>query len=130
LELAHVIIAVVNHLPVRVKCNTCHSERNWRRTGVKKAVPSGKKKSTRSTQKATRAMLPAIEKQARWKTLMEGAGGDMANTLSYGIRETFSEGQIISHKKFGCGVIFGVLDGGKIRVCFVDGDRLLVHARS
>ena len=131
LELAHVIIAVVNHLPVRVKCNTCHTERNWRRSGTKKAKAGAKRKTSNSTatKKAAAAMLSAIEKQAQWKTLMEAANAGSADRTPYSIRSVFKDGQIISHKKFGDGIVFDILDDGKIKVCFVDGERLLVHDR-
>ncbi len=44
----------------------------------------------------------------------------------YGISETFKEGDIITHKKFGDGYVIAVL-AGKVSVAFVDGERTLVH---
>jgi len=56
MELAHTIIAMVNGVPARVKCNTCHSERKYR--APKRAGKTTTKRRTTTTTKA-RATLKA-----------------------------------------------------------------------
>jgi hypothetical protein len=40
--------------------------------------------------------------------------------------DTYAKGEWVKHPKFGAGVVFGV-EGGKIRVVFEAGERVLVH---
>jgi len=70
-----------------------------------------------------------FEKQTKWKALMEKATEGKAKRSEYSIKATFEKGTIVEHKTFGDGVVETVVDSGKIMVCFLDGDKLLVHGR-
>jgi hypothetical protein len=45
---------------------------------------------------------------------------------AYRPSDVFAKGEWVAHPKFGAGVVFGV-EGGKIRVLFEAGERVLVH---
>ncbi len=128
MELAHTIIAMVNGVPARVKCNTCHSERKYR--APKRAGKTTTKRRTTTTTKARATRkASAYEKEEQWSALMNKAQAEGRDGLDYSMRETFEKGQLVVHKKFGAGFVMGALGATKIRVCFRDGERVLVHAR-
>lgn len=102
---------------------TCGSEHNYRSPKSEdKAIP--KKPRAKSTASSTPRGAAAKAAAARddWeKHVRSGAA-----LTRYTINETFGEGDLITHKKFGDGYVVSV-NGGKISVSFVDGERTLVH---
>jgi len=60
---------------------------------------------------------------------MAKADAGAVKRSEYSIRDRYEVGQVIDHRKFGGGVVEGVVDR-KIRVVFSDGERLLIHDRS
>lgn len=129
LLLAHTIIAVVNGEPARVKCNTCHTERKWRRARSSKRS-TVKTRSRADKTRLTNKNASAFEKQSKWKALMEKAHEGKVQRAEYSIRGTFEKGTIVEHKVFGDGIVETVIDNTKIMVCFLDGDKLLVQGRN
>ena len=125
--LAHTIIAMVAGEPARVKCNTCHTERKWRRTRTKKT--STTKRTGSAARKAVDRSMSDYEKQTEWKALMEMAVTKKAARRPFSVRETFEDGQIIEHTKFGDGIVKEVRGDGKVMVVFVSGTKLMVHGR-
>lgn len=142
MDLAHTIIAVVGDVPARVKCNTCHTERNFRRgraaAADKKAgvVRRGKtaqasKRTTsnaRSTAKARNAST-TYEKSEKWTTLMGKARKAGTDAKAYSMRDTYPKGAVVDHSKFGEGYVEEIVPPNKVLVCFEEGDRLLIHGR-
>ncbi len=126
MELAHTIIAIVDGRPARVKCNTCHTDRKYRAPKRTKAAPVRRTTTAkaRATQKAT-----GYEKQEQWNALMALAESRGEEHRAYNMRQTFGKGDVMMHKKFGLGVVMNCLADTKIRVCFRDGERIMVHAR-
>jgi nitrogen fixation/metabolism regulation signal transduction histidine kinase len=111
---------MVGSAPKRVMCMTCDSEHNYR--APKSNAPA--KKTTRTVaQKKTGAKKAATSSQAEWRTKVE-SGAPFTN---YTISETFREGQLVRHKKFGDGYVVGAAIPGKITVAFIDGEKTLVH---
>lgn len=133
LELAHTIIAVVNGVPARVKCNTCHTERKYRapRGGEKPPVRRRPVRASTSTSgsKSLSHQSADWSMAEQWKALMSRVEATGSAPRLYSMRETYAEGEAILHRKFGVGYVTGVADAGKIRVYFRDGERLLVHGR-
>ncbi len=120
MELAHVIVAMVDTRPKRVECKTCGSTHNYRsNTDVKEAT---KRKTKRTTTKAAQAQAQDYETAL--------AGRDIASAQRYRITEEFQEGAVVDHKKFGLGVVTRVLSGSKIEVIFREGSKTLVHQRA
>jgi Zn ribbon nucleic-acid-binding protein len=128
LDLGHRIIAMEGDAIKRVECLTCKGHHNYRRP--KSAEPLVR---TRTRRAPTVAQKRAAEKaaleaqQLRWEQAV--AGTATKDFTSYRITEAFEPEQLVRHKKFGDGLVTDVLQDGKIRVLFGEGEKLLVHCR-
>lgn len=126
MDLGHRIVAMVGPAPKRVLCMTCASEHNYRspKSEDKSTAKIPKAKTAKSTASASPRGTAARAAAARedWEKAVRSG----APVRRYGISETFREGEIITHKKFGDGYVIAVNDG-KVSVAFVDGERTLVH---
>ena len=140
LELAHTILAMVGGEPVQVKCNTCHTIRKYRNKSKRRTSTTTPKRSATRTATARAANARTITSRApappssearteRWVELMAKADAGNVKRSEYNMRETYEVGQVIDHRKFGGGVVDGIVDR-KIRVLFSDGERLLIHGRT
>ena len=75
---------------------------------------------------ATRATPSApAPKQVKWKEAV-GSSPDEAFT-PYSSAATFAKDSLVSHPKFGKGIVIEV-DGNKIQILFEEGPRKLLHA--
>ncbi len=133
LMLTHRIVAMLGPKPVRVECETCHSQHNFR------ARPPGEKeeKSTagggvvrRTTGAArvsavTRAEQERREREQSWEKAVNGKSP--MDFLKYEPKKIFKVGDLLKHSKFGDGVVTTVIDQGKIEVLFRDEPRKLAH---
>ncbi|MEM6531910.1 MAG: hypothetical protein AAF654_04770 [Myxococcota bacterium] len=119
MELAHVVVAMVEQRPKRVQCKTCGSLHNYRSSSDAKASA---KRASRS--KTTRS---ATAKSNDYDTLMQGK--DIAGAVRYRVSEVFEPDVVIDHKKFGLGLVLKVLGDSKIEVIFRDGIKTLIHDR-
>ncbi|MEL6546774.1 MAG: hypothetical protein AAFQ82_19260 [Myxococcota bacterium] len=120
MDLAHVVVAMVDGRPKRVQCKTCGSTHNYKSTSDMKA--SAKRAARKST--TTRS---AAAKSNDYDTLMQGK--DMSRAARYRISEEFDEGMVVDHKKFGLGLVLKNVGTEKIEVIFRDGVKTLIHAR-
>ncbi len=134
MELAHTILAMVGGVPARVKCNTCHSDRKFRAPAkakgkgtVRRTKTDGKPKLSSAEKAKNSRNSSDFEKQSAWEALAAKAHGN--ERRPYNMRESFEAGQAMDHKKFGVGFVTASAGPGKIRVCFRDGERILVHGR-
>ncbi|RJQ52236.1 MAG: hypothetical protein C4526_08570 [Nitrospiraceae bacterium] len=117
LELGHTIIAMVNNLPKRVKCNTCNGEHNFRkklsekvRTGIK--TPARKTRSLEATYTEQLSRL---------------TGGDLSIATKYSLNGNFRKDEVIDHPRFGIGIVLSVIQTNKMEILFKDGARMLVQ---
>jgi len=120
LVLNHVVTAMVEAEPRRVRCLTCQSEHNHRLPSVKKpkaASRSGSK--TRSTSKAS-----AI---SRWQTAL--ATWDGSTTKDYSIYESFNVDEWISHVKFGNGLVIDTPSSDRMITLFESGEKMLMQGK-
>lgn len=117
LELGHTIIAIVDNLPKKVKCNTCNAQHNFR------AKPSERSRTkSKSSTRKTRSKETTYEEY-----LSRLRGGDPANSRKYNTKGNFEKDEIIDHLSFGIGIVLSVIQVNKIRILFKDGPRLLVQ---
>jgi hypothetical protein len=65
------------------------------------------------------------EPEKTWAEHLEGKGDDAF--LVYAMTSRYSKGQLLTHPKFGKGVIVGV-EGTRIEVLFEEGPKKLGHA--
>src|SRR6185295_13308336 len=133
LVLNHRIIAMVGSNPVRVECSTCGSHHNFRARapgdkapaggGTRSVVGSAGPKSTRMS--ITKAAQAALEREKTWEKAI--AGKAVSQFRPYKVSETFSEGDLVRHTKFGDGVVTRILDPKKVEVLFKDEPRTLAQ---
>ena len=135
LMLNHRVIAMVGGTPVRVECSTCGSHHNFRArapgekapsTGASRATSSSSSgpRSTRATS-ATKAQQAAMDRERSWEKAI--AGKAVSDFKNYRVDQTFAEGDLIRHKKFGDGVVTRILDPKKVEILFKDEPRTLAQ---
>ena len=134
LILNHRIIAMENGVPVRVECSTCYSHHNFRARAPGERAPSagttrmvgGGSAAPKSTRMSvTKAQQAALEREKTWEKAI--AGKALSEFRAYKVSETFSEGDLVHHKKFGDGVVTRILDPKKIEILFKDEPRTLAQ---
>ena len=134
LVLNHRIIAMVGPNPVRVECSTCGSHHNFRARAPGDKAPaagtrsSGSAAAPRSTRAATvtKAQQAVLDRERTWEKAIAGKG--MHDFRPYRVSETFAEGYLVRHSKFGDGVVVRILDPKKVEILFKDDARTLAQA--
>ncbi len=121
MELAHVIVAMVESRPKRVQCKTCGSTHNYKSSSDARASA---KRAARRSSTTTRS---STAKANDYETLMQGK--DVSRASRYRVSEAFDEGMVLDHKKFGLGLVLKNIGDDKIEVIFRDGLKTLIHGR-
>ena len=116
-EAGHTIIAMVDGLPKRVECDSCHGQHNYRLAPVQ--LRPAKIKGSRSRR--------INRKNAPWETLF--STDDSPEARLYSMTERFEADEVVEHESFGIGIVQQVQPGNKIEVLFKSGKKLLVHGR-
>jgi hypothetical protein len=132
--LNHRIIAMLGTNPVRVECSTCNSHHNFRARAPGDKAPAAGRAAAGSTAgprtsraaTATRAQQAALDRERTWEKAIAGKG--VHDFRPYRVDETFAEGDLIRHKKFGDGVVVRILDPKKVEVLFKDEPKTLAQA--
>lgn len=120
--LNHIVAAMVEDEPRRVRCLTCQSEHNHRlpstRTKQKRSSTSRGAKTTRTTKSTA---------TSKWNKLITEWDG--ANAKSYSIYDSFSENDWVNHVTFGKGLVTEVRGPTKIITLFESGVKMLMHGK-
>ena len=116
MELGHTILAMVGARPVRVRCNTCGGEHNYRGT-------SGPARKGSWVPVAERAARPAV---TSWEALLRQK--DLSRARRYTARERYQADEVVDHPVFGIGLVQEVR-GDKISVAFKADVKTLVHGK-
>jgi hypothetical protein len=126
LNLAHTIIAMVGPKIIKVKCNTCGNEHQYRGT-----QPLVKATSFAAPRKASSSSGSSAPKRAAAVTVSwdeQFAGKDLAKAKKYSPRETFVVDDVVDHPTFGLGLVRAVR-GDKVEIAFKQADKTLVHGK-
>jgi hypothetical protein len=127
--LNHTIVAMVEGRIVRVKCNTCQGEHNYRTGAVAKKAASSdgaaKPKTAGSAAAKGTKKDPAAAERAEWEAISPGFNPEKA--AAYSMTGKFRMNSLVQHPSFGMGVVRKVLIG-KIEILFKDGIKLLKSA--
>lgn len=119
LPLAHIIVSMKDPQTIgKVTCSTCKATHAYK-------DPATKTKKVKSKVQGTRKSRKSISVGDLWIEEMNRASG---KARQYGIRETFTTGEIIDHKKFGPGIVQNTVED-KIEVLFQHEIKLLVHGK-
>lgn len=130
LDLGHRIVAMVGGKPKRVECQTCGSQHNYRQPktegrGVVRAASSTPKAAGSSTPRTTVKAKAEAERVNDWESKI--AGQPASAFTRYAIDGKFSDGELISHRKFGDGYVVALREDGKVDIMFRDGVKTLAR---
>jgi hypothetical protein len=121
MELAHVIVSMIDGRPAKVLCKTCRTQHNFRRAEpVSRAASGGTTRTPRVA--APKSVVRVAEV---WqKKLAESKSVPQP----YNVKSGFRNGDIIEHPKFGPGIVENAGSHNKMVVLFRDGEKTLIHA--
>jgi hypothetical protein len=139
MDLNHRICAMHEGKPKRVLCLTCKTEHNYYKpkTGPaaekKVAAKTGTKRATGTgrTTAAEREAAAAKAERIRVNTWERAIAGQPSNAFRpFRITESFNEGDLVRHTKFGDGVVARVVDRMKVEILFQDGAKTMAHGQA
>jgi len=113
LILDHTVVALVEELPKKVKCNTCNGRHIFR---AEEPVKKTKAKSTRK---------PKVTPYEAFRA--ELSEEDLSHARKYVIKGNFKKDQVIEHTRFGIGLVSSVILKTRIEVLFEEGEKLLIQ---
>lgn len=128
---------MVGTTPARVECSTCGSHHNFRprapgdkapaASGGRTIVASSGSSGPRSARapSVSKAQQAVLDREKTWEKAIAGKG--VRDFRPYRVSETFAEGELIRHAKFGDGVVMRVLDPKKVEILFKDDARTLAQ---
>lgn len=123
LELWHTVVAKVDGLVRKVKCNTCKTEHMLR---GEHRLPAHKRQAKPAATQVIRVKDRVPHKP--WKELMEGR--DSAEAASYSLSVALSKNSLVKHPSFGVGIVTDLSDDRKrATVLFESGEKVLAANR-
>jgi hypothetical protein len=139
MDLNHRVVAMVGDQVKRVFCLTCKTEHNYHRPKTAPAAPAARREAAGSARKsarpgrstaAEREAAAAKAERARTATWERAIAGQPASAFRpFRITESFAEGDLVRHTKFGDGVVSRVVDRMKVEILFQDGPRTMAHGQ-
>lgn len=137
MDLNHRIVAMVGDQVKRVFCLTCKTEHNFHKPKsgpaagpAKRAAATGARKTAGRTTAAEREAAAAKAERARIDTWERAIAGQPSSAFRpFRITESFAEGDLVRHTKFGDGVVSRVVDRMKVEILFQDGPRTMAHGQ-
>lgn len=129
LNLAHTIIAMVGQKIIKVKCNTCGNEHQFRGTQplVKATSFAAPKRASSSGSSSAPKKSSAATITVSWDDQFKGK--DLSKAKKYSPRETFVVDDVVDHPTFGLGLVRAVR-GDKVEIAFKQADKTLVHGKT
>ncbi len=122
MELAHVVVAMVDGRAARVMCKTCKSTHNHRKGGSSEPRTVA---SRTAAGKAARVPVSVMRVAELWQKKVNESKASVPKT--YQVSAVFIAGDAVEHPKFGLGIVEEI-KGGKMVVLFRDAERVLVHS--
>ena len=122
--LAHTVIAMVGSKPVRVQCNTCNGQHNYRAGAG--SVPAPKRATSSSGSTASTKAPRTTAVRLSFDDLLAQRKTGLARP--YSPKVTFILDEVVQHPTFGTGFVSAVRPD-KVEVTFRSGMKILVHAR-
>ncbi|GMU61349.1 MAG: hypothetical protein AMXMBFR34_31120 [Myxococcaceae bacterium] len=125
LNLAHTIIAMVGPKVVKVKCNTCGNDHQYRGE-----QPLVKSQSFANPKKRAASSSSAGPKPSRAHVAWEDKfkGKDLSRARKYSVKDTYALDDVIDHPTFGLGLVTAVRQD-KVEVSFKQEEKVLVHGK-
>lgn len=119
-DTSHTIITKYEDEIRRVQCSPCGDVHSYRK-------PRGEEQD--EVPEPVSAKKRAIAKKPTWKEAIDKVGNKINNLQRpYSIRDTYDEGDWLTHPKFGVGIVTEIMEL-RVEVTFEDERRVLVHNR-
>jgi len=122
----HTIVAMVGNKVVKVQCNVCRAQHNYRPVQVEKKTTvrrnGGKSGQSGTTGRSSRE----AKAENHFRELL--GGRDPVAAVRYAMTKSFKEDELINHADFGIGLITRVIPPNKIEVVFKEGSKILICA--
>ena len=112
-ETNHTIIVVMDEVPLRVQCNVCERQHNYRRA----AKPDAKKKTAPRKSVAKNAELK------KWEAQCENSGDKAVK--NYSIDGEYRVGDLVKHPSFGLGAVQRLAGTQKVEILFESGLKIM-----
>jgi hypothetical protein len=136
LVLNHRIVSMKNGKAYQVECLTCRTVHLWRPnapgerpaasgTGTDRAPRTASSSGGAAGPRSTR-VTAAVRHEQTWEKAIAGRG--VNEFKAYNVGQSFKEGDLVRHKKFGDGLVTRVIDAHKVEVLFRDEARTLAQA--
>jgi hypothetical protein len=126
LDLAHTIVAMVGLRVVKVKCNTCGNDHQYRGEQPLLKSQSSASAKKRAPSPSSSAAPKASQAAVVWEDQFKGK--DISRARKYSIRESYAVDDVIDHPTFGIGLVVAVRQD-KIDVSFKQGEKVLAHGK-
>ena len=130
LVLAHQIVALVDGVPDKVLCKTCHKQHKYRPNPPKSRRAKTEKKTSgksTTTRKKTTRTRKTKDMTAKWEETL--AQHEVETPKNYAMHGEFAQHDVITHRKFGRGIVTEVREEGKMEVLFKEGTKVLVFGQ-
>lgn len=119
----HVIETIKKDKIDKVLCKGCNKSHKYKpveveEEGVEKAAKKPAKK---------RAVSTKTKEERKWSRLLNKV--DSESPIDYAMSEIYNEKDVLSHTKFGVGVVHEVIDHTKVSVVFKEGTKVLIQNR-
>lgn len=118
MELAHVVVSMLDGKPSKVQCKTCKGTHRYKTSG--NATP------VRRTGTRVAAPKTVVRVAELWEQKM--AQKHKEDAFPYQTTRKFSLGEVVQHPSFGMGIVEEVRAPNKITVLFREGEKTLVHS--
>jgi hypothetical protein len=105
----HIVIAMLDDIPAKVKCNTCDGEHKYR--------PPAKRKAPA----VRRSVDPKLAEKKEWAKLQPEIENQPAT--AYSMKAALKNGDIVKHPTFGLGLVQDSIGLGKVEILFEDGKK-------
>lgn len=112
-ERTHIIAAMDGEIVRRVTCSMCGGTHNFKRKATASAVAEPKPKRAAGSGRTKAGQAFTIDPSRPQK--------------HYDMNHNYSAGDVISHPKFGPGLVENTLPPNKIEVRFQEGKKMLLH---
>ena len=123
LELAHVIVAMLDGKPKRVQCKTCKAPHGYKRLGA-----AAEAKAKRAPRAGAEPKKVTVRAAVYWEEKVAKLSAKVPRR--YAVNERFDATDLLEHPTFGLGVVETVRGDGKIIVLFKDGEKTLIHGKT
>ncbi|GAK54851.1 hypothetical protein U27_01682 [Candidatus Vecturithrix granuli] len=130
LVLAHQIVALVDETPDKVICKTCGKQHKYRPNPPKSLRAKTEKTASRissTPRKKTAKPRKAKDMTAKWEETL--AEHNVESPKAYSMSGAFEQHDVITHQKFGRGIVTEVREEGKMEVLFKEGSKVLVFGQ-